>query len=165
MPRGKGKGKGTKAIPISYDPVGDDVLDLARDLIRNYHPMLVNAQISYLYRNKAMTKGESVVYATAQKLSPKLKALCGSDFLITIAFETWRELSDLEKRMVLDHELCHLLIEESDTTGETKFKILEHTFEDFSIIISRYGFTGYLEKFGVVCKEVISAEIKQKDPV
>lgn len=140
MPRGrpKGSGKQVKAVPVQYDPCGEIVEDMAKELIPKYHSHLVNCEIAYLFKNKGITVRGRSAAATAEKCSPKVKALCNYDFLITICFEDWNNLSDAQKWAVLDHELEHCWVEEDDS-GETKCKILPHDFEDFGSILQRHG--------------------------
>jgi hypothetical protein len=141
MPRGRPKnsGKQVEKVPISYDKCGEDVEALLKDLIRLHHSSLVNANFALLYKNKEMMKGDTIIFATVQAVGPKFKALTDFDFLITIPFPTWNQLGDTEKRMVLDHELCHCFADENEKTGDTKYKLLDHDFSDFLDIARRYG--------------------------
>lgn len=138
-PKGSKNGMQTQAVPLQYDPAGEPVEKLATDLIRQYHSHLVNAKIAYLYRNKDMTvKGKKAI-ATAEKCGPKTRALSNFDFIITIVYEQWNLLSDQQKYAIMDHELCHCWVEDDEKTGETRFKILPHDFEDFGDVLKRHG--------------------------
>lgn len=160
MPRGrpKGSGKQVKAVPVQYDPCGETVLELARELISKYHPHLAqcdaNDEIAYLFKNKGITvKGKSAI-ATAEKCSPKVYALSGKRFVITICYEDWQNCTDILRRAALDHELFHLWLEEDEKTGETKYKILNHDLEEFGEIVRRYGVISHaLAKFKTALEE------------
>lgn len=156
MPRGRrNSGKSVEKIPDSFDPCGEDVQNLLRDLIRECHTDLVNAKIALLYKNKEIKKkGDRVVFAKVSKAGPILKALTDYDYVIVIPYPTWKDLAELEKKMVLDHELCHCLVDEDEKTGDTKYMLIDHDFNEFGVIIRRYGFTGHLERLGLVVKEV-----------
>jgi hypothetical protein len=133
-----------KSVPIQFDPA-EGVGELAKDLITNYHTHLAGVRIAYLYKNKQMKKGGRIIFATAEKCSTKVKALCTAsggeafDFAIIINHQEWVNLTDMQRKAVLDHELLHCTVEEDEKTGETKYGIVPHDIEDFSAILQRYG--------------------------
>jgi hypothetical protein len=145
----------TKAVPTQYDPAGELVEKIALDLIRQYHTHLVNAKIAYLYINKDITVRGKKAVATAEKCGPKTKALSGYDFIVTIVYEKWNQLEDKQKYAILDHELCHCWVEDNDQTGETRFRILPHDFEDFGDVLKRHGL--YSEPAKAIGKVVSTA--------
>ena len=145
-----------KPIPVQYDPA-ETVGELAKDLIRQYHPHLATCKIAYLFKNKEIKSKGRLVVATTKKVSADMHALCGYHFLITIAYPTWNDLSDEIKRAALDHELEHCWVEDDEKTGETKYRILPHDVEEFGSVIQRHGlYTTNLVKLGSV---VDNAEI------
>lgn len=142
----------TKKIPVTFDPVSEDTLDLVKEVIKNYHPSLVNVKIAYLYKNQELKEGKKIQYSETQKVSPKIKALCDKDFIITIHYQAWRELDDNSKMIVLDHALSHCFVEENDN-GDIIMKVLKHDFEEFGHIISRYNGSKFFEKLTIQTKE------------
>lgn len=134
----KNSGKKVEKVPTQFD-VSQELEDLAKTLIPKYHDSLINAKIAYLFINKPMTKGGQNVIATAEKCSKKVKVLCDKDFIITAAYPTWRELSDIQKTAVMDHELTHCMVDDDEETGEMKTKIVNHDFSDFLQILEKYG--------------------------
>jgi predicted metallopeptidase len=159
-----GKGKQTKAVPTQYD-WAETVEELAKELIPKHHSHLVNCKIAYLYKNKEMkSKGRKVV-ATAEKISAKNHKLSGYHFLITVAYPTYNELSDAQKRAIIDHELEHCFVEDDEQTGEPKYKLLPHDVEEFGSIIMRHGlYTTSLVKLGRVVGNV-GSKSTEIDPV
>lgn len=138
-PKGSGKGMQVKQVPVQFDPA-DDVQALAVQLIPKYHSHLVPKmeKIAYLFKNKKITNKGKEVAATAEKCSKKVTALCGMEFVITVSYEVWKNLSDEMKTYVIDHELSHCWIEDRED-GEEQLQILPHSFEDFTDLVRRYG--------------------------
>ena len=149
----------TKKEPTQYDLCGQDVLDIAKDLIRQFHSHLANKSIKFLFINKPITRNGRSVAATAEKIGDKIKVISeDTDFLITISAPVWVDLSEELRRYVLDHELCHCWVEEKDD-GEEKNKILPHDFEDFTELIRRYGvLTPELQKLREILKNINNKE-------
>ena len=139
--RPKGSGKQIKQIPTQFDH-SDTLKEMAKELIAQHHPHLVNAEIAYLFKNKEIKSGGKTVIGTAKKYSKEVKAISGFDFGIVISYPSFQELTDKQKYAVLDHELTHCLISE-DEQGETTYSILRHDVEEFLSIIDRHSL--YLE--------------------
>jgi hypothetical protein len=139
-PKGSGKGKSVQSVPTQFDPCPEDISAMARGLITQYHTHLVNSKFAFLFVNKDMTRKGKVAIATVEKINAKFKALTELDFLITISYPKWKELSDKQQLAVMDHELNHCLVEDSeDPGGDTKFKIIAHDLEEFYSTIERFG--------------------------
>ena len=139
----KNSGKSVKQVPIQFDRA-EIPEDMSKQLIAKYHEHLINAKIAYLYKNKPIVKGGRLVIATAEKCNPKTKALCtyseegeSFDFIITISYKAWNNLSDSQKLAVLDHELSHCMVSDDEKTGEPLFQLISHDFEDFYSVIKR----------------------------
>lgn len=162
MPKKNPKAKSTiKAVPVQFDPA-EEVEKLAKRLIPKHHTHLVNAKIAYLFKNKEMKSKGKIVVATAKKVSKEMTTLSGYNFLITVAYPTWRDLSDDQKLAIVDHELEHCLVDEDAKTGETKYLIIPHDVEEFSSIIRRHGlYTTDLVRIGMVIEDVLPANIKK----
>lgn len=166
MPRGKrNSGKSVRQAPTQYDKCGEVIENMAKELIAHHHSHLATARIAYLYCNKEKKSQGRVTFATAGKLSPKAKALCEYDFVITIYHPTWVKLSDEEQKIVLDHELCHLMVDDDDESGETKYSIIPHDFEEFGEILQRYGDAGHLKRLVQIASSVKSNEEDFSDEV
>lgn len=152
----------TKQEPTQFDPCGQEVVDMAKDLIRQFHSHLAIKTLKFLFINKPITRKGRTVAATAEKISDKIRAISdGTDFLVTISAPVWVDLSDDLKQYVLDHELSHCFVEEKDD-GEEKNKILPHDFEDFTDVIRRRGaLTVEIQKLKEVLKKVNNKEEKE----
>jgi hypothetical protein len=92
-----------------------------------------------------MKKGGRTIFATAEKCNTKVKALCTAsggeafDFAIIINYQEWNNLTDDQRKAVLDHELCHCKVEEDEKTGETKYVIVPHDLSEFALVLDRWG--------------------------
>ncbi len=119
---------------ITYEEVGQDVLDLTKDIIREHHSDLIEAKIAMIFRSKAASTGKKLVWGKASKIPKRLQALLDYDFLIELAADIYEDLSDEQKLALIDHELCHCHM---DDFG--KAKMVHHDIEEFDCIIERYG--------------------------
>lgn len=61
-------------------------------------------------------------------------------FVMCIHRGVWRfALSDKQKIALVDHELCHLWVEENEKTAELTLSTLPHDIEEFTKVIVRHG--------------------------
>ena len=151
-----------KAVPTQFD-FAEEAQTIAMEILPKYHHGLINAKIGFLFKNKEiMQKGKNVV-GTAEKCGAKTKAVSlyqaedgeeALDFILTFAYPTWKNLTDIQKYAVVDHELSHCQVESNESTGETKTKIISHDVEEFSSIVRRHGlWQGNLEIFGQIAAD------------
>lgn len=139
-----------KKVPVTFDPVGEYEQSLYKELISKYHTHLVNVNVALLFMNKEIPEDEKKKqYTTVSKVTGKVKAICNVDFLVTIHWQLWCNLSDDHKRIVLDHALSHLWVEETDS-GDVKLKILKHDFEEFTHILGRYKESDFFDRLTTV---------------
>lgn len=155
----------TKQEPTQYYPCEQDVMDMIKDLVRQFHSHLAIKSIKALFVNKPITRKGKNVAATAEKISTKIRAISDdTDFLITISAPVWKDLSEALRIYVLDHELCHCFVEDPNDDGEEKNKILPHDFEDFTDLIRRRGtLTPELCKLKEILKNVNNKETKDEE--
>jgi hypothetical protein len=121
--------------PEAFDFCEDEIKNLAKELIANYHPTICNANIAYLWNTKEMKRKGRNVIATAEKCNKKVKAISGFDFIIVVSFPTWNTLTDKQKRAAIDHELTHCCLGDEEEEGKTI--IIPHDIEEFLEIIER----------------------------
>jgi hypothetical protein len=79
------------------------------------------------------------------------------DFIILLLRPFWRHesVTDLQRRALLDHELCHGALKYDkhgepveDERGRKVYRTVKHDLEEFSIIVERYGaYTKDIETF------------------
>lgn len=141
---GFGRGQKSEKKKPEQWPAGDDVRQLAEEIIGESHPHLADAEILYLMRYPSWkAKGKTVGGVTCLA-TPQHKALTGNKglaFIITINSEEWDRLPAPQQRALLDHELCHC---EYDSTkdeeeGDSPWKLVGHDVEEFGDVIERHG--------------------------
>lgn len=127
----------------------EELEHMAKRLIDEYHPHLHGIAIAYLFkakieedsehakrRGRGPSKYKKIKIAWAQLVSSKYRLLFSKDyrFLITADKEIWEGLSLAQRTAVVDHELCHCVV---DDAGECKLR--KHDIEDFTAVAQRHG--------------------------
>jgi hypothetical protein len=125
-----------------------EMVDLMLQVAKAHHPHLKNAVIRLIERSPNWKSKGRIVFGQTKKASDMDRALDGGyiDFIITINAEAfWSEnLTDVERKAILDHELCHCGYDEE----EEAYYVKPHDVEEFNEIIQRYGtWTPDLESF------------------
>ena len=114
--------------------VSTEVLEIAQELIHEYHPSLIEARVAFVFRDKASKSGNKMILGKASKISDKLKVHLDYDFLIWLAEEEYSEMLPEQRRALIDHALSHCSF--VDQIPEMR----HHDIEEFKGIIERYGF-------------------------
>lgn len=95
---------------------GEDVYDLMRELIAQFHPhlSLVDRGIAILFREKASEAGGIVQMSKVSKIPDWVSELDKANwkFKIELAADVWKNLIPKQKEALLDHCLCGLQVEE-----------------------------------------------------
>lgn len=125
----------------------DEPKRIAEDLIPKNHDHLIEFtdQIRYVFRDKAAKSNGKQVWGKARKVSGLNAFIAGGPgefHLVEFAADIWDRLSPRSKRALVDHELCHLNVEEEEKDGElvTVLTIKAHDIEEFTEIVQRHGF-------------------------
>jgi predicted metallopeptidase len=143
--------------PVCFDR-SETIEKMAKDLIREHHPELVSLDIVYLWSNRNMQKGGKEIIAKICKASALIKSLTGHDVIVIASYPQFQSLTDKQKRACIDHELCHVLIDE-DVAGTPKVKIVAHDVEEFGAVIERHGlYMSDLTMLGRVVRKVLIRE-------
>lgn len=120
---------------------------IAKPIIAQYHPHLHGIKIRFVFRETARKSGGKEVLGTASKVSGRnaffaapgaLSSVGKEFFVIELAEDKWDELSDDQKKALVDHELCHCDTED-DPQGGLKLVLRSHDVEEFEEIIRRHG--------------------------
>ena len=117
-----------------FKKADDEVIQLTQELIDQYHPWLKQYSVGVIFRSERQVSGGRDILGEASKVNDKTNALLPDDqrldFLIWLAEDFWHDATDIERRALLDHELCHC--------GENG-KMRHHDVQEFVCIIERYG--------------------------
>lgn len=112
-----------------------EVADISRDLIEKYHPALGQAEIVYLFRDKAPKRNGKITLGSTRRTSPIEKTLTGFDFIIWIAEDEWGKMDAKKRRALVDHELSHCGLDENGN-----WTTYDHDFTGFNAVLRRHGY-------------------------
>lgn len=97
-----------------------------------------HATIIYLGSDNPKTGKGKTIYAECEKVQDKNKWAIPCDFTITVYEPNTVAFTEEQMRILLFHELMHVKIEFTED-GQEKYGINPHDYEDFKVIIDRYG--------------------------
>ena len=97
-----------------------------------------HATIIYLGSDNPKTGKGKTIYAECEKVQDKNKWAIPCDFTITVYEPNTVAFTEEQMRILLFHELLHVKIEFTED-GQEKYGITPHDYEDFKVIIDRYG--------------------------
>lgn len=125
---------------------GEDVYNALENLVRRYHPDLIDVmdQILVVFKDKASTPGGVTIFGKVQKAPPLLaKGLVTEKnkkytYIITIGFDAWNLLSDKQKTALLDHFLCSMTVT-VDKDDNIKYGVKPPDFVGYREEIERWG--------------------------
>lgn len=122
--------------------IREEYAEMAKKIIDEEEMLsdIANSQATIVYLGSdyaKMSKGK-VVCGECEKVADKNKWAIPCDFTITIYEPNCVGFSDEQMRILLFHELLHVGIEFTDD-GSEKYNIRPHDYEDFKVVIDRYG--------------------------
>ena len=126
---------------------GNNVENLAKDLIAKYHNEIATSEICYLFKDKATpSEIEAGQVGVAKRVTGVWNTLTEKDFLIILTYPLWNDLSSLEQKAMLDMALesCTLKLgqdgeEKINDAGEFEWTLRPYDILGHGKIISRYG--------------------------
>jgi hypothetical protein len=135
-------------IASALDP-GKGMYKLLAALVRQHHDELRDARIALAWNSswKPDVDGR-VTLGKCKRASDLDRELAPYDFVIILRRQFWidTEVTDLQRRALLDHELMHadVALDEQgepqvDTNGRTVYRLRRHDLEEFAVIAERYG--------------------------
>lgn len=151
-----------------------EVQAIAWDLMKTVpvHAPLAAVRIEYVFMQKNPVKNNRIVLGRVRKVGG-LAAYFADDsfleadrflpavpfFVMEIAEPTWLELDDKKRRALVDHELCHCVVDDEVVDAPPKLSTRGHDLEEFIGIVNRHGlWSAGLELFtGAVAKQLTLA--------
>lgn len=122
--------------------IREEYAEMAKKIIEEEELLsdIANSQatIIYLGSDNAKTSKGKVVCGECEKVADKNKWAIPCDFTITVFEPNCVGFTEDQMRILLFHELLHVGIEFLED-GTEKYSIKPHDYEDFKIIIDRYG--------------------------
>lgn len=150
-----------------------DVETIAAELIESVedHKPLAEAQLVCVWRDKASKSKGKTVLAKARKISGLQAFIANAAaglvdvdanepfFVLEVAEDTWVLLDDNQRRALVDHELCHMVVGEDDD-GEPVLALRGHDLEEFAAVVERHGFwKSDVARFGAEVAEQLTLAI------
>lgn len=127
---------------------GKELYALLTDLVDAHHRELSGARIALAWNLswKPDVDGR-VTLGKCKKASDLDRELAAFDFVILLRQEFVDNplVSDLQRRALMDHELCHAAVAydgmepKVDERGRTVYRVRKHDIEEFAAIVERYG--------------------------
>lgn len=121
-------------MAVEWTPAPQNIIELAKRIIRTHHPKLADARIAFIMRSEAPTSNGKTTYGKAKKVSAELQVHIPFDFIIWLATDEYRVMTQLQREALIDHELSHCYWDGLNAS------MRPHDVEEFSHIIERYGF-------------------------
>lgn len=123
-----------------YDTAPEEVIDLINETIEEFHPELVEAQVTvdamFAYDEKGgfpVKAGGYPAFATIKITSLKNRVKGMADAEITIDAEAFKGMNKEQQKALIDHELYHLLVVrdkesniKTDDANRPKLRIRKH---------------------------------------
>ncbi len=128
----------------------------AMSLIPMYHPELAEARFKFVFVDKASMKNGKPVRGKVRRITGVLEFLLEADFMMEVALDQWNELTDVQRKALVDHLLECCTGEEDEADGGTmKYSVREPDVQEFSAILRRHGaWNDDLAAFASVAKTI-----------
>jgi len=151
-----------------------EVERIAQELIRDErypHGRLREANIKYLYRTGTWTSKGKAVLGKTHKASDRDRHLHGYDFVVVINATAWQNLTERQKRALIDHELSHCEPEVNAAGEVTGWTVVTHDLEEFAGVVRRHGlwyedvkaFAGALEEAQQLQLPLVDGQVDLQD--
>lgn len=144
-----------KTKKVAYELIGEGTDDgtpmylLLHELISKHHEHLRDARIALAWAKswKPDVDGR-LILGKCKKASDLDRELAAFDFIILLNRGFWRDpdVTDAQRRALLDHELCHAAVAYDqrgepiiDERGRQVFRLRKHDIEEFAAIVERHG--------------------------
>lgn len=129
-----------------------DIAEIAKPIIESHHAHLLHYPVRFVYREPARKRNGAECWGTAEIVSGRFahfvmtdeeKAMEGQEygpkmFWIEICESAWDTLTDAQRKALIDHELCHCILEETED-GDLRMATVTHDIEEFNAIVERHG--------------------------
>lgn len=168
------KRKAVKVRPIERKQAGKVVepYRVLESLIEEHHPQLKEATILLCYRKGWKPDVDGVLIGARIKKASDLDRAIGSrfgdsyDFVLQLNEDAWPHLTDVQKRILMDHELTHAA-PDLDRDGEQRkdererwcWRLRKHPIQEFPEIIARYGAEQVLPMCEIIGEAVDRADM------
>jgi hypothetical protein len=142
--------KKPKRVAYELLPPDNAAYKLLSRLVSEHHRELIGASIMLAWCSswRADVDGRQTL-GQCKKASDLDRELATHDFVILLQRDFWTNpaVEDMQRRALLDHELCHATVKldpntlepQEDERGRKVFRVRKHDLEEFAEIAQRYG--------------------------
>lgn len=109
---------------------------MAQDIIAKEKLDVHPARIEYITVYPNITKTTA---AKCIRSGKEFKFFTNLDYLIEVSGELWDVLDQDTRKILLEHELRHILVVQNETMGDWEYKTRDHDIQDFAKIVSNHG--------------------------
>lgn len=141
-------------------PPGEAMYPMLEQIVGAHHEDLdrTNARIALAWAMSWKADADGIVkLGQCKKASDLDRELAAFDFIVLLNMEWWQdaEVTDDQRRALLDHELCHAALKYDtdgdavrDEKGRYVYRTRKHDIEEFSSVVERHGlYKRDLERF------------------
>jgi hypothetical protein len=118
-----------------YQKIGMEVMSKVEEL---KHLLTDDVRIDFMSCQKPKTSNGKAVYGECIKVQELYKPYCPYDFMIVIYDRNIEGMPIDQIKILMEHELLHIGYEVSDS-GETRYWVRPHDYDDFKQITDKYG--------------------------
>jgi|CXWL01.1.fsa_nt_gi DNA segregation ATPase FtsK/SpoIIIE-like protein len=134
-----------------------EVAKIARQIISESHPHLAETRVEFRFFDEEKKKLNHSIFGYAEIISgdkaymatwmpdqfgeivqPESFREPEPFFMISIWEKAWRNLMESQRLALVDHELCHCIIE-LDERNNPVLRLVGHDIEEFNAIVARHG--------------------------
>ena len=92
------------------------ISNLAKEVIKKYHPKLANINIAYRFRDKAKESKGRIVYSEVKKPSKLYKTFIDADVIVIVPEDKWSAADQVKRQAMLDDAFCTIKLEADENT-------------------------------------------------
>ena len=145
MGRRRGSGK-PPAPPKFHSEAPEEVYDLLESVVSKLHEALGDSEPHILFKHNGWKSKGKVVFAKIKILGDDLRFTMGKDFILYLNADFWNNMSDPQRRYILDHQLSTIDVTtdkhgdpKTAKDGRPKLKSLPYDIEAYAAVIKRNG--------------------------
>ena len=118
----------------TYEPATEAEIIANTVAIPKWHKHLAGAPIAYLLDADQMKGKGKLIPAKIRKATPVEQHLTGYDLVMLISEPSWQASTDKQRLALIDHELCHVILDD-----DNNLMLTGHDLEEFRAVVQRHG--------------------------
>jgi hypothetical protein len=129
-----------------HTQAGSDTHSMLQDVIKESHGKLIKSSFLILFKHGGWESKGRTILGRVKVVGDDIRSTFGYDAIIYLNRNAWVMFSPVQKKYLLDHELCHLdvVVDKNFDTkigedGRPKLTTNPHDLEDFVAVVKRHG--------------------------